>query len=391
MSTRLVTHLGELVGVGADLRQVAVDLEARSRGRCRPATDGDDALDRGLEVERPRVEREPAGVDAGHVEQLGDQPGQPVGVGVDRLEHQLLLVVVELVPLGQQRRDEALDAGQRRAQLVGDGRDQVGRARGRARSRAGPSAATTRHLLHRAAGRSRQMRAVDQQLGAVGEVPRLLGEAGRACAGRRRASVRRPVVAGPVLERRRRRARVRRPVGRARSSRRAAALTTVTMPAASAMTTPSGSASSSDCRRLGSAGRASSPSAMPSSVGSIDVRHGHGLAGRRVTVRGRALGPGRGVEADGGRGGEVEALGAAVDRDPHPVVGQRGDLGGQPPGLVAEQPGGRAGEQAVVGSASSRSTSPAPSAASTVRPAARSAATAAAASATPARPAGGTG
>ena len=40
-------------------------------------------------------------------------------------EHQLLLLVVEPLPL-QQGRGEALDAGQRRAQLVGDGRDQVG-------------------------------------------------------------------------------------------------------------------------------------------------------------------------------------------------------------------------------------------------------------------------
>ena len=82
------------------------------------------------------------------------------------------------------------------------------------------------------------------------------------------------------------------------------------------------------------------------------------------------LGAGAGVEADRRGGGEVEALGAAVDRDPDPVVGERGQLGGQPPRLVAEQPGGRAGEQPVVG-ASSRSTSPAPSAASTRQPGGR--------------------
>ena len=74
----------------------------------------------------PRVELQPAGVDPGHVEQLGDQPAEPVGVGADGGEHQLLLVVVELVPPIQQRLHESLDAGERRAQLVGDGGDQVG-------------------------------------------------------------------------------------------------------------------------------------------------------------------------------------------------------------------------------------------------------------------------
>ena len=71
---------------------------------------------------------EPAGVDPGDVEQLGDQPGDPVGVGVDGLEHQPLLVVGEAVPLREQGRGEALHAGQRRAQLVGDGGDQLGPA-----------------------------------------------------------------------------------------------------------------------------------------------------------------------------------------------------------------------------------------------------------------------
>ena len=90
-----------------------------------------------------------------------------------------------------------------------------------------------------------------------------------------------------------------------------------------------------------------------------------GLAGSAAS--GCALGARRGVEADRGGGGEVEALGAAVDRDPDPVVGQRGELVGQPPRLVAEQPGGRPGQQPVV-AASSRSSSPAPSAARTVQP-----------------------
>ena len=51
------------------------------------------------------------------------------------------------------------------------------------------------------------------------------------------------------------------------------------------------------------------------------------------------------VEADRRGGGEVEALGAAEDRDRHPVVGQRREVVGQAPGLVAEQPGDRLLEQ----------------------------------------------
>ena len=46
-----------------------------------------------------------------------------------------------------------------------------------------------------------------------------------------------------------------------------------------------------------------------------------------------------GVEAHRRGGGEVEALGAAEDRDRDPVVGQRRELVGQAPRLVAEQPG----------------------------------------------------
>ena len=118
--------LGELVGVGHDLAAARRRRPARSAGWCRPATESTTRLDEHGGVGRARVELEPAGVDAGDVEQLGDQPAQPVGVGADRGEHQLLLVVVELVPPVQQRLHEALDPGQRRAQLVGDGGDQVG-------------------------------------------------------------------------------------------------------------------------------------------------------------------------------------------------------------------------------------------------------------------------
>lgn len=69
---------------------------------------------------------EAPGVDAGDVEQLGDQPRDAVGVGVDGLQHELLLVVGEAFPLGEQGGREALDRGERRAQFMGDRGDQLG-------------------------------------------------------------------------------------------------------------------------------------------------------------------------------------------------------------------------------------------------------------------------
>ena len=79
---------------------------------------GDRALD------QPRVQR--PGLDAGHVEQVVDQPGEPVGLGVDGGQ--------ELVPLGvapadlpvEQARGRRLDRGQRGAQVVGDRVEQGG-------------------------------------------------------------------------------------------------------------------------------------------------------------------------------------------------------------------------------------------------------------------------
>ena len=98
------------------------------RGLARPRPGRRRSPRPGGQVDELAVHLQPAGLDAGDVEQLGDQPGDPVGVGVDGLQHDALLVVGERVPLGEQRRGEALDAGQRGAQLVRDGGDQVGAA-----------------------------------------------------------------------------------------------------------------------------------------------------------------------------------------------------------------------------------------------------------------------
>ena len=95
----------------------------------------------------------------------------------DGLEHQLLLVVVEPVPAVQQRRDEALDAGQRRAELVGDGRHEVGALP----VEPGPTPARAqrdRHLPDRLLQRVPVQLRGDQHLGAVGQQPGLLGDRG---------------------------------------------------------------------------------------------------------------------------------------------------------------------------------------------------------------------
>ncbi len=112
---RVDQHRRQLLG------HVHVDpLPGRGPGPAHHRADhlGDRALDQ-LGVERP-------GLDAGHVEQVVDQPGQPVGLGVDGGQ--------ELVPLGvapadlpvEQAGGRRLDRGQRGAQVVGDRVEQGG-------------------------------------------------------------------------------------------------------------------------------------------------------------------------------------------------------------------------------------------------------------------------
>src|ERR1022692_4641317 len=79
-------------------------------------------------VHQLAVALDPARLDPGHVQKLSDQPGHPVGVGVDGFQHDPFLVIGEPCPLGQERRGKAFDAGKWRAKFVGDGGDQIGTA-----------------------------------------------------------------------------------------------------------------------------------------------------------------------------------------------------------------------------------------------------------------------
>ena len=196
-STRLVTTWVNLSG--STVISGRPSATSSSIGRLVPApTESTTRRDQDRGVDGSRVELQPAGVDPGDVEQLGDQPAEPVGVGADRRQHQLLLVVVELVPAVEQRLHEALHPGQRRAQLVGDRGDQVGALP----VEPGPAAAgaqADRDLLDRPVQGGPVDPGDDQHLGAVGQQPGLLGDGG---AGRQpvvRAVGRAPVAAVLVL------------------------------------------------------------------------------------------------------------------------------------------------------------------------------------------------
>ena len=200
-STRLPTTCWNLSGSthisGSSPCDATTKRLSGSPAATRPAT----ALrDDGRQVDDLLAHLEPAGVDAADVEQLGDQPGDAVGVGVDRLEHELLLLVVEAVPLGEQGRGEALDAGQRRAQLVRDGRDEVGAAALDAARARGCRAGTTTRRASRRSGVADVGRR-DQQVAAAVEAQLALGLAGAAGQPAVRVGAGPPVAALVVGER----------------------------------------------------------------------------------------------------------------------------------------------------------------------------------------------
>ncbi len=118
---QVAEHLVELVGIGPQLSQRARD---RHPEPVRGVPGGDHRRDvppdDGADVDGLTAYLQPPGVDPADVEQLGDEAGDPVGVGLHGLEHQAALRVGEALPLGEQGRGETLDAGQRGAQLVGD-------------------------------------------------------------------------------------------------------------------------------------------------------------------------------------------------------------------------------------------------------------------------------
>jgi hypothetical protein len=122
--------LFDLVGVGVDPGQLA--REAHRDGQLRMA-DADllhHHLGQSGDLDHLAAEPQPARLQPGDVEQFGDEAGDAVGVVLNLLEHRALLVVVEPIPPVEQQRGVALDRRERRAQLVGDGGDDLDAAGG---------------------------------------------------------------------------------------------------------------------------------------------------------------------------------------------------------------------------------------------------------------------
>jgi hypothetical protein len=67
---------------------------------------------------------EHAALDPGHVEQVGDECGEPVGLDVDAFQGFPRVIGILLDVLAEQVGHRGLDGGQRAAQVVGDGRQQ---------------------------------------------------------------------------------------------------------------------------------------------------------------------------------------------------------------------------------------------------------------------------
>src|SRR5450759_2760201 len=79
-----------------------------------------------VDVHRLLAHLQSPGIGACDVQEPDDQPGDPVCVGLDGLQHQPLLVVGEAVPATKKSRRKTLHGRQRRAQLVGNRGDQRG-------------------------------------------------------------------------------------------------------------------------------------------------------------------------------------------------------------------------------------------------------------------------
>ena len=96
-----------------------VNVHAAARDQ---AVDGGEGLVHQL-VERHEggPDREGPGLNAGHVEQVGDEAGQPIGLELNQLEQFGAVDVVEGRALLAQARDRRLDRRQRCAEVVGDG------------------------------------------------------------------------------------------------------------------------------------------------------------------------------------------------------------------------------------------------------------------------------
>ena len=119
-------HLAHAILVGQRVHRVRGHDELDAVAIGAPARGGRDlARERG-HVDGPERELHRAGLEARRREQAVDEPRQALGLGGDVAHERRAVVVAERRVGAQERLGESVDRGQRRAQLVRDGRDEVG-------------------------------------------------------------------------------------------------------------------------------------------------------------------------------------------------------------------------------------------------------------------------
>ena len=105
-----------------------VDVQERKAGRLLDddAAGPDDAVERTERLGDQLIERQGdgtklqrAGLNPGHVEEVGDEPGQPIRLQLDQFEQLVPVGRIELAPDLPQARNGRLDGGQRRPQIMG--------------------------------------------------------------------------------------------------------------------------------------------------------------------------------------------------------------------------------------------------------------------------------
>ena len=107
-----------------------IDVQERKVGRLLDddAAGPDEAVERTERLGDQLIERQGdgtkfqrAGLNAGHVEEVGDEPGQPIRLQLNQLEQLVPVGRIELAPDLPQARNGRLDGGQRRPQVMGGG------------------------------------------------------------------------------------------------------------------------------------------------------------------------------------------------------------------------------------------------------------------------------
>ncbi len=83
-----------------------------------------DVTDRLADIDRAARDLDAVGLDPGHVEQVVDELDKPVGRAQDDVD-ELALALGHVLGAPFEQLDEALDRGQRAAQLVRGGRDEL--------------------------------------------------------------------------------------------------------------------------------------------------------------------------------------------------------------------------------------------------------------------------